>query len=372
MKIAQICLAVCMLSSTGISEAVLKTSVVVVGVNIRGYGGVSEQKQTAKVEELQANRVKTIREAFPSTLNTSFNQLIIKAYQHGIGTVAIIYPTLGGDQKHTSATDAANGRPWRTPALLDCNPEQFRRIFAAQLVALEDAGVKLTAIELGNEFNTVGYNADFPVHSSGRVLGITDLDNSKDLEARAVAAGYLQYMKIVAVAKDVRDHSRINRSTPILSGGLANVGLPGPHSFNKQLSTSVPDTIAFFRQNGMDRLIDGYSVHAYTSNDPHQSISQRVAVFNDVFRSCKTDRPCWLTEWAFNNQNQSCPIQDDIRAQLVEAQRAALKPFIAQGRLAASIYYSWDGDFPGQKENIGAIFRCGALTKAGTLALSPM
>jgi hypothetical protein len=95
MKIAQICLAVCMLSSTGISEAVRETSVVVVGVNIRGYGGVSEQKQTAKVEELQANRVKTIREAFPSTLNTSFNQFIIKAYQHGIGTVAIIYPSLG-------------------------------------------------------------------------------------------------------------------------------------------------------------------------------------------------------------------------------------------------------------------------------------
>src|ERR1700744_6636136 len=190
MKIAQICLPVCMLSSIGLSKAVTQITLVVVGVNIRGYGGVSEQKQRAKVEELQANRVKTIREAFPSTLNTNFNQFIIEAYQHGIGTVAIIYPTLGGDQKHTSAADVANGRPWRTPSLLDCNPEQFGKIFAAQLEALEDAGVKLTAIELGNEFNTVGYNADFPVHSSGRVLGITDLNNSKDSEARVVAAGY--------------------------------------------------------------------------------------------------------------------------------------------------------------------------------------
>ena len=40
--------------------------------------------------------------------------------------------------------------------------------------------------------------------------------------------------------------------------------------------------------------------------------------------------------------------------------------------LAASICYSWDGDFPGQNENIGAIFRCGELTDAGRLALSQM
>jgi hypothetical protein len=371
MKSFQTFLVGCILFSTSAIQAAQENKVVV-GVNIRGYGGVSEQQQNSKIEELQAYRVKTIREGFPSNLNEKFNQFIISAYRHGIGTVAIIYPTLGGDQTHTSVVDASNGRPWRTPALVDCNPEQFRKLFTAQLAALEAAGVKLTAIELGNEFNTVGYNADFPVHSSGRVLGIADLNNSKDTEGRVVAAGYLRYIKVLAVAKDVRDHSRLNRATPLLSGGLANVGLPGPHSFNKQLSTSVPDTIAFLRQNGTDSLVDGYGVHAYTSGDPHQTISQRIAVFNDIFRACEHDKPCWLTEWAFNNRDQSCPIHDDIRVQLVKAERVALKPFIAQGRLAASIYYSWDGDFPGQKENMGAIFRCGSLTEAGKLALSPM
>jgi hypothetical protein len=32
----------------------------------------------------------------------------------------------------------------------------------------------------------------------------------------------------------------------------------------------------------------------------------------------------------------------------------------------------WNGDHPGDNENTGAIFRCGALTDAGKLALSPM
>jgi hypothetical protein len=56
----------------------------------------------------------------------------------------------------------------------------------------------------------------------------------------------------------------------------------------------------------------------------------------------------------------------------MQAERRAFKPFVEQGRLAAIIYYSWDGDFVGQHENMGAIFRCGALTDAGKLALRPM
>ena len=79
-----------------------------------------------------------------------------------------------------------------------------------------------------------------------------------------------------------------------------------------------------------------------------------------------------LPEWAFNTRDQSCPIHDDLRLQLIQMERATLKHFIKQGRLAASLYYSWDGDFHGPKENMGAIFRCGSLTDAAKLALSPM
>jgi hypothetical protein len=45
---------------------------------------------------------------------------------------------------------------------------------------------------------------------------------------------------------------------------------------------------------------------------------------------------------------------------------------IEQGRLAAVIWYTWNGDYVGDKENPGAIFSCGALTNAGKLTVSPM
>jgi hypothetical protein len=79
-----------------------------------------------------------------------------------------------------------------------------------------------------------------------------------------------------------------------------------------------------------------------------------------------------LTEWNFKNANKSCPVNDETRAKLVQMERQAFQPFVEQGRLAAARWYTWNGDFVGEKENPGAIFRCGALTDAGKQALSPM
>lgn len=56
------------------------------------------------------------------------------------------------------------------------------------------------------------------------------------------------------------------------------------------------------------------------------------------------------------------------RAQLIETMRGALAEFARQGRLAA-FYFAWGGH-PGEAGS--TIFRCGALTDAGKLALSPM
>jgi hypothetical protein len=371
MQMSRIFAAICLLLVAFEVNAAARDKVIV-GVNVRGYGGIDEPRQDEEIRQLQGYGVTTIREGFPSKHDEKFDRFIIDAYRHRIGTVAIIYPTLGGTQKHTSGIDVAAGRHWPTPALVDGDPDGFRKQFTAQLAALEEAGVKLIAFEIGNEFNTVGYNADFPAQNSGRVLGLEDLNNPNDAEARQIAAGYLQYIKIMAVVKDVRDHSKLNKVTPVITGGLANAGVPGPKSFNNQLMTSVPDTIAFLSQHGVDQFVDGYGVHAYTSGDPHQTIAHRTSVLETIFHACTRSKPCWLTEWAFNNQDQSCPLHDDMRVALVEAERTTLKHFIDEGRLAASLYYSWDGDFPGQKENMGAIFRCGSLTEAGKLALSPL
>jgi hypothetical protein len=91
-----------------------------------------------------------------------------------------------------------------------------------------------------------------------------------------------------------------------------------------------------------------------------------------IFSACGHEtKPCWLTEWGINNASQACPIDDAQRKQAIEAEPGAFSPFVRQGQLTAVIWFNWAG-LQGPKEDASAIYRCGALTNAGKLALKPM
>jgi hypothetical protein len=107
-----------------------------------------------------------------------------------------------------------------------------------------------------------------------------------------------------------------------------------------------------------------------TMDVPDPVVSGRVSELEQkkIFSQCSREKPCWLTEWGIPN-GQSCPINDANRANVIEAERDAFKPFVQQGQLAAIIYYTWSGT-PTKVDPMG-IYRCGALTEAGKAALSP-
>src|SRR5216684_8732016 len=181
---------------------------VVVGVNVVGVDQLSEQQQDALIEQLARNGVKTIRMGL---VNQKYARFIARASERGINTVAIVYPTQGSSGAHMRPADPSLGLPWRVEALSDADPEGFRKWFMPQLATLEAVGVRLAAFELGNEINTPNYNGDFPAQATGRILGLSDLNNSNDPEARAIAAGYRAYLKVMAALKDLRDRSQLNR-----------------------------------------------------------------------------------------------------------------------------------------------------------------
>lgn len=125
------------------------------------------------------------------------------------------------------------------------------------------------------------------------------------------------------------------------------------------------------RHNGLDELVDGYGVHFYPSNpNPKTPVSERINGLRErALALCTSAKPCWLTEWGFANNDLSCPIHDEKRVKLFQTERSAFETFVKQGRLAAIIYYNWMSK-PGFEAP--SIFRCGALTDAGKVALSPM
>jgi len=349
---------------------ILAHAAVIVGVNTVNPNQLNDQQQDQLIDELQAANVKTIRLPLANDQSVRF---IVNAYQHGIGTILIIYPTAGSTNVRMRPADPSVGLGWRVAAFSDIDPSAFRGWVKAQLNAIEASGVRLTALEFGNEINSAGYDGDFTSSGYGRVFAIGDLSKVSDPQIAAITKGYLKYLKTLAVLKQVRDQSKLNRKTPILSAGLADPGLPGPpRSLDKQDWVSIAATLEFLRRHGMDKLVDGYAIHSYPNGDPTTPVAARIDVLShDAFSMCTSAKPCWLTEWAFNNTNQSCPINDETRLRLIQTERQAFKYFADQGRLAATIYFSWNGN-PGDKENPGAIFSCGALTNAGQLALSPL
>jgi hypothetical protein len=356
-------------ASLSVKQARAVDRSVVVGVNAVGAQLMNEQQQDALVDVLQKNGVKTVR----TGIGEKFTHFIIRAFQRGIGAEVIVYPTQASTKGEPRPADKSVGLQWAERPITNADPEKFKAWLTVQLAPLEAAGVRLTAFELGNEINGPFFNGDFlPSQASGRVLGLPDLDNPNDPEGRAIAASYRAYLQVMVALKDVRDRSTLNQKTPIISAGLADGGLPGKKPTQKLDGVSIPATLAFLRRNGMDTLVDGYGVHVYPSGDPSRSVAARVEDLNkDAFAMCTSAKPCWLTEWAFNNRDQSCPLDEKTRVQLIATMRSALKRFAEEGRLAASFYYSWRG-LPWEKENQGAIFRCGGLTDAGKLALSPM
>jgi hypothetical protein len=147
-------------------------------------------------------------------------------------------------------------------------------------------------------------------------------------------------------------------------------------------AVSIPDSIAFLRRIGGDKLVDGCAGHTYATGDPNVAARGALLEQRGILSQCKKPgtKPCWMTERGFNNDAQTCPLNDSARARVTQEERGAFKQFVDQGRLAAILFYSWSGVLPfswekvdaNRKADPGSTFRCGALTNAGKLALDPL
>lgn len=204
-------------------------------------------------------------------------------------------------------------------------------------------------------------------------------DLKQNPEGQKIAGGFRNYVKLLAAVKDVRDHSRLNRHTPVLLGGLADEGPEVATPGSPSNRVSVKAAIQYMRESGLDGVVDGYGVHTYpwsTLKDKSAAAADRLKKLQDnVLSECRpagsaVGKPCWITEWGFKNEADSCPVKDSDRAALVRDFMASdLRPWVQQGRVAALLYYVWQRSVWVTKEEPFSIYRCGGLTESGRLAI---
>lgn len=357
-------------------QPVVAADAAVVGVNLVNEPyKLPPDQQESLLATMQSAGVRAIRASIPDDANgLAFAQ---RVYAHGMQISWLVYPVTRAGTPFPRAPAGFEGM-WRSPGLSTADPVRFRELFTKELADLEERGIKLAGLEFGNEINWVGSNADFPLPGKGRIFGLQDLYD--DPEAKTIAAGFKLYISSLAVLKEVRDHSRLNRTTPIISAGLAIGNASAGRSWNPALDgVSIDATLQFLRANGLDNLVDAYGVHTYPPADrpgaPDATADRLSRLERIVFPECRAGgggKPCWLTEWGFTEAGNGCPADDQTRLKLVQEVRSQLKTFVSQGRLTGLFYYTWEGHAGAPREDRFSVFLCGTVMPSGRLAISPI
>jgi hypothetical protein len=263
---------------------------------------------------------------------------------------------------------------WGGHPLSFADPERSRTYFRSLIKKLEANGIVLEGLELGNEINWAAFNQDFPLPGDGKNFGLDDLYH--DPEGQRIAKGFLRYLKVLAVLKDARDHSQLNRHTPIISAGLADFGREQSMP-KKEDAVTINATLQFLRANGLDNFVDAYGIHIYPSDKTTPSnrkmFLDQTAVTECYSANSTTGKPCWITEWGFQNKDTSCPPDETERTALVREMIDDFRDLAQQDRLVGALYFDWSRSAkPGDKQmDPFSVYRCGVLTESGKLVLAP-
>jgi len=352
---------------------------VVVGVNVVNPMRASVTNQNVLFDQLQAAGVHVIRCGISN--DDKGIDFAKRAAAHGIRIQLITGAQYAPDAPSRPYQPEVYPAMWGGHPLsyAYADPELSKAAFQKLFDNLDANNLELAGVELGNEINWAAFNPEFPLPGEGKILSLQDLDH--DPEGQHIANGFLQYIKVLAVLKDVRDHSRLNRTTPIISAGLVDAK-DGDRLYNnkKEDMVSLSAPIAFLRGHGLDSLADAYGVHIYPS--PGQpgnptAAAQRADRLNNLdFAECRAKgspegKPCWVTEWGFGNNDVSCPPNEAGRTLLIEEIRRDFDAIAAEHRLVGIDYYSWDSDPWSKKVDPSSIYRCGVLTESARQAVAP-
>jgi hypothetical protein len=359
-----------------IASARIAAQEMVVGVNVVNPLRASLADQNTLLSQLKAAHVHVIRCGISN--DDKGIDFAKRAAAAGIRIQLIVSPQYPASAPTRRYQPNEFPEMWGGHPLSYADPALSKTTFQELFDSLDSSNIKLAGVELGNEINWAAFNPEFPLPGEGKILSAEDLTH--DPEGKKIAQGFLQYLKILKVLKEVRDSSQLNRSAPIISAGMVSAqDSQKLYNNKKEDMVSLSATIAFLRGHGLDSLVDAYGIHSYPSSakpgDP-TAAAQRAAHLNSVdLAECRAKgaaggKPCWITEWGFPNADTSCPAKEAGRTLLIKELRRDFAAAAAQHRLAGIDYFSWDSDPWSKKVDADSVFRCGSLTESGRLAIA--
>lgn len=336
------------------------------GVNVVNPQWLDAADQADRLKDLQSNGVTAIRVPLTAPYDKS-EKFILDAAKAGLHVLVIVQVNDRRALRKGAKVRPGGKRTWDLYPLTDVDVPKFKANFSADLAKLEAAGFNALGFEVGNEINWAPFNGDLSLGNKGRLLAGAALAGS---DQAAIRNSFDHYLEMVKAVKEVRDRSRLNKDTPIISAGLADVHAGQWLANSGYEGVSVDATLAYLRSHGLDSLVDAYGIHEYP--DIRQPwAKQRSDWWSKALAQCGVDggKPCWVTEWGYSNTAKACNADDTQRADLVRKAKEYLAVEAGKGRVQRAFYFNWATQ-PFQKKSFAqGVFRCGKLMPAGNVLL---
>jgi hypothetical protein len=165
------------------------------------------------------------------------------------------------------------------------------------LTSYKNAGVDVKAVEVGNEFDLVAFNADIPLNRA-----------PTDADYQLFVTSYAKFLeRTVSVVKrpEFYPNAKIILGSPALDWSPA---------FGKLEPGRMYAPLKNLNGKNYFALVDGIGVHYYPADteDGAASLARTKAFLNALG---ETGRPLWVTEWGFyNNRFPNAAGKDRYRA----------------------------------------------------------
>jgi hypothetical protein len=350
------------ISVFGLDLALAKKAECPVGINVNSFQNFNPEEQETIVQQLKKSKVHFVRTTLrPDEKNIN---LAKRLQDEGIGLVlvpGVLYPPGTQIRPENKSVHMRAAMP-----LSAADPKLSRASYQDIFDKLDKKGVVLAAVELGNELNWTDFNGDFPTPGRGKAFSFADL--SKDPEAKKVAKGFLQYLKALKALKEVRDNSKLNKNTPIITAGMAACTGSVWQAKSKIDGVSIPATYQFLRAHGLDDIVDGYGVHDYPSvvkAGDKTALEQRNSNLDKNIFPDGNAKPYWITEWGFPSTAATSD-EDKERTRSVVEMRTYFHHLDKEGRLGGVFWYVWN------EPDRCSIYRGGQIMEAGRRAVAPL
>lgn len=329
------------------------------GVNRVNLAWLSRDDQEKILKQIAASGVTDIRLSLSRPIDKSIDALEIA---DRLGLRILLEIQLNNKSYYPPGTRPRTGhdRSWEVYRLSDLDPDLYRRELRKALQRIDQLGIRLAAVEPGNEINFSPYNGDLIVYPEP---GVRTPRSRNELQNRdAFERGLDAYVAAVKITGDEVGATIHSRDAAIVSAGLTDMSARFADKQGLE-RLDAAEMIELLRERGLDSLVDAYGIHLYPGNRPVRALQARVKDVLDFCQPGDAGKPCWITEWGIANMDMSCPVDDRQRKRKIRAMREIFEELTEADRLSAAFYYDWD------TKARYSVWRCGGLAPAGALAI---